>query len=217
VEALTDLVVSHPSFVALPERDGLAGGVGENAQLAGSHLVVGGALDTTADVPGCEQTVLDAVAARGSEGRAVVEPGVLGMAVAVTEAAQGYELSGEQRQVLQRVVTGGRAIESILGPAGTGKTTLMRAARVAWEAQGYVVAGAATAAVAAQGLAAESGIESRTVAQWLARIDAGPGLAGVDVLVVDEANLTDDRDRAALWAAASGRITSCAGDGCDVG
>jgi hypothetical protein len=38
-------------------------------------------------------------------------------------------------------------------------------------AAGYRVAGAATAAVAAQNLAAESGIASRTVAQWLWRIN----------------------------------------------
>ncbi|WP_028935359.1 AAA family ATPase [Pseudonocardia spinosispora] len=52
-----------------------------------------------------------------------------------------------------------------------------------------------------QELAAESGIDSRTVAQWLYRIDNGEGLAGVDVLVLDEANLTDDRARAALYQA----------------
>lgn len=51
-----------------------------------------------------------------------------------------------------------------VGPPGTGKTMLMRAAQVAWTGQGYRVAGAATAAVAAQNLAAESGIASRTVA-----------------------------------------------------
>ena len=79
----------------------------------------------------------------------------------------------------------------------------MRAARAAWEAQGHVVAGAATAAVAAQNLAAESGIAARTVAQWVHRIDHGQGLAGVDVLVLDEANLTDDRDRAVLYRAAA--------------
>lgn len=74
---------------------------------------------------------------------------------------------------------------------------------MAWEAAGYRVAGAATAAVAAQNLAAESGIPSRTVAQWLWRIDHRDGLAGVDVLVLDEANLTSDRDRAKLYTAAA--------------
>jgi hypothetical protein len=203
VEALTDLVLAHPAFVAIPDQGGLVGGVGEHVQLAGSHEMTGGRLYTTADIPAAEQAILDLVAASAPEqARAVVGPDTLAMAIEVTEAAQGYALSTEQRQVLTAICTGGRAIESLEGPAGTGKTTVMRAARVAWEAQGLVVAGAATAAVAAQGLAAESGIESRTCAQWLRRIQTGPGLAGVDVLVLDEANLTDDRDRAALYAEA---------------
>src|SRR5664279_1767320 len=46
-------------------------------------------------------------------------------------------------------------------------------------------------------------IAARTVAQWVHRIDHGQGLAGVDVLVLDEANLTDDRDRAVLYRAAA--------------
>jgi conjugative relaxase-like TrwC/TraI family protein len=205
VEQLADLVLSHPVFVALPERNSLAGdSVGERAQLAGSHQMTGGQLYTTADVPDAERAILDAVrASRPEQNLAVVNADVLAMAVSVTEAAQGFALSDEQRQVLTAVVRTGRAVEAIEGPAGTGKTTLMRAARLAWQGQGYVVAGAATAAVAVQELAAHSGIESRTVAQWLHRIHAGGGLAGVDVLVLDEANLTSDRDRAALYAEAA--------------
>jgi conjugative relaxase-like TrwC/TraI family protein len=204
VGKLTDLVLAHPVFVALPEKAALVGGPGAHAQLAGSHEMTGGQLYTTKDVTDAERAILDAVAAsQPGQGRAVVDGDTLEMAVGVTEAAQGYPLSAEQREVLTALVTGGRAIESILGPAGAGKTTLMRAARVAWEAKGLVVAGSATAAVAAQQLAAHSGMESRTVAQWLAQVEHGAGLAGVDVLVVDEANLTDDRAREALWAAAA--------------
>ncbi len=42
------------------------------------------------------------------------------------------------------------------------------------------------------------GIPSRTLASWSRRIADGPGLEGVDVLVVDEAAMTDDRQMAAL-------------------
>ena len=204
VEGLCDVVLAHPAFVALAADNGLAAGQeGQATQLAGSHLMAGGALYTTADVPDAERKILDTVAAAApGQGRAVVAAEVLAMAVSVTETAQGYELSAEQRAALTAVVTNGRAVEAVVGPPGTGKTTLMRTARVAWQAQGYVVAGAATAAVAAQNLAAESGIESRTVAQWRHRIRAGAGLAGIDVLVLDEANLTSDRDRARLYQAA---------------
>ncbi|MEV2273835.1 AAA family ATPase [Nonomuraea africana] len=84
--------------------------------------------------------------------------------------------------------------------AGSGKTTMMAAARTAWEGRGLVVAGAATAAVAATNLHAEAGIPSTTIATWLLRIKGGRGLSGVDVLVVDEASMVDDRQMAALLA-----------------
>lgn len=204
VEQLTDLVLQHPKFVRLPTHTGRDGvSQGEKVQLAGSHDMAGGQMYSTGDVTAAEQTILDTIKrARAERDRATVDPGVLAMAVSVTEAAQGYALSGEQRAALDALVLNGRGVECILGAAGAGKTTLMRTARVAYEGQGLVVAGAATAAKAVQELAAESGIDSRTVAQWLYRIQTGQGLASVDVLVLDEANLTDDRARAALYRAA---------------
>lgn len=209
VERLTGMVLAHPTFVALPsagaEQAGVeqtVGGPGGYAQLAGAHQMTGGQLYTTRDVTQVERTILTAATAEGQD-YARVPAATVDLAVPIVEASQGFPLSAEQRSVLRQVVTNGRAVEAIEGPPGTGKTTLMRAARVAWEAAGYRVAGAATAAVAAQNLAAESGIESRTVAQWLWRIDNGRGLAGIDVLVLDEANLTSDRDRATLYTAAA--------------
>ncbi|MEV0202036.1 AAA family ATPase, partial [Nonomuraea sp. NPDC050691] len=111
-------------------------------------------------------------------------------------------LSASQRQVLERLLFGGHAVEAVIGVAGSGKTTIMAATRSAWESRGLVVAGAATAAVAAAGLSAESGIASATIAGWLQRIGSGPGLAGIDVLVVDEGAIVDDRQLAALLAEA---------------
>jgi hypothetical protein len=204
VERLTGMALAHPAFVALPTGAELAGGPGEQAQLAGAHQMSGGQLYTTQDVIAVERTILGAVtAANDAQDRARVSVATLDLAVPIVEAAQGFPLSEEQRAVLRAVTLTGRAVEAEEGPPGTGKTTLMRAARVAWEAAGYRVAGAATAAVAAQNLAAESGIGARTVAQWLWRIDNRDGLAGIDVLVLDEANLTNDRDRAVLYQAAA--------------
>jgi hypothetical protein len=211
VERLTGIALAHPAFEALPAAgaDHAPAGPGARSQLAGAHQMSGGHLYTTCDVTAAERTILAAatIASEPATGdapaHAVVPTGTVDLAIGVVETAQGFPLSAEQRDVLHRVVTTGRAVEAVEGPPGTGKTTLMRAARVAWEAAGYRVAGAATAAVAAQNLAAESGIPSRTVAQWLWRIDNGDGLAGVDVLVLDEANLTSDRDRAKLYTAAT--------------
>lgn len=205
VERLTDMALAHPAFEALrTDGEPTLTGPGAHTQLAGAHQMTGGRLYTTQDVTAVERVILAAAtAASDTQDGARVTAATVDVAVGVVETAQGFPLSGEQRAVLHRVVTTGRAVEAVEGPPGTGKTTLMRAARVAWEAAGYAVAGAATAAVAAQNLAAESGIGSRTVAQWLWRIDHRDGLAGIDVLVLDEANLTSDRDRAKLYTAAA--------------
>lgn len=206
VERLTGMVLAHPAFVMLPSGADaeLTGGPGAHTQLSGAHQMSGGELFTTADVIAVERTILAAAeAANDAQDRARVPVATVELAVSVVEAAQGFALSAEQRAVLRAVTLTGRAVEAIEGPPGTGKTTLMRAARVAWEAAGYRVAGAATAAVAAQNLAAESGIPARTVEQWLWRIANRDGLAGIDVLVLDEANLTNDRDRARLYQAAA--------------
>jgi conjugative relaxase-like TrwC/TraI family protein len=207
-----------------------AAGNAARRQIGAGHMA-NAARFTTTDVVAAERVILTAAAGSGpGQGGPRVMTSTAALARQAVEAGQGFALSAEQAAVVGRLVTSDRMLDAVLGPPGTGKTTLMRTARTAWEAEGYTVAGAATAAVAAQNLALESGIEARTVAQWVREIgvgnaaraalaggtitdpellgqaqrDAGlPGLAGVDVLVLDEANLTDDRDRAALYTAAA--------------
>jgi len=207
-----------------------AAGNAARRQIGAGHMA-NAARFTTADVVAAERVILSAAAgSRPGQGGPRVMTSTAALARQAVEAGQGFVLSGEQAAVVERLVTSDRMLDAVLGPPGTGKTTLMRAARTAWEAEGLVVAGAATAAVAAQNLHVESGIEARTVAQWVREIGVGdaaraalaggtitdpellgqaqrnaglPGLSGVDVLVLDEANLTDDRDRAVLYRAAA--------------
>ncbi|MEV5831525.1 AAA family ATPase [Spirillospora sp. NPDC052242] len=82
---------------------------------------------------------------------------------------------------------------------GSGKTTIMAAARIAWEAAGLTVAGSSTAALAAHHLGTQAGLpQSASVAYWLTLIEHGDGPHGIDVLILDEAAMTDTRDLAAL-------------------
>ncbi len=256
IEGICDRALAAAGIVALPDPPGarqtlapaaglersaaqqqgqdgqvLAGaGNAARRQIGAGHMA-NAARFTTADVVAAERVILTAAAgSRPGQGGPRVMTSTAALARQAVEAGQRFALSEEQAEVAVRLVTSDRALDAVLGPPGTGKTTLMRTARTAWEAEGYTVAGAATAAVAAQNLALESGIEARTVAQWVREIRAGdaaraalasgqltdpgvlaqaqrdaglPGLAGVDVLVLDEANLTDDRDRAALYTAAA--------------
>ncbi|HOZ60215.1 MAG TPA: MobF family relaxase, partial [Nakamurella multipartita] len=79
----------------------------------------------------------------------------------------------DQRPAAMQVVTSGRVVEVLVGPAGTGKTTTMAGVRAIWEAEhgpGTVV-GLAPSAMAAQVLATDLGIVTDNTAQWLTQQD----------------------------------------------
>jgi conjugative relaxase-like TrwC/TraI family protein len=171
---------------------------------------------TTADVVAAEALIVSEATNRLGTQAAVVNHDTVDMTLATVEAQHGgtFAFSDEQRAVLERLLTAGHGIDAVVGVAGAGKTTIMDTARQAWEAHGLVVAGASTAAVAAANLKAEAGIESRTLASWLTGIrKGGPGLTGVDVLVVDESAMCDDRDIAELLTHAAVTGTKVVGIG----
>ncbi|MDC7260393.1 MULTISPECIES: Ti-type conjugative transfer relaxase TraA [unclassified Shinella] len=105
-------------------------------------------------------------------------------------------LSSEQREAIGHI-TGPERIAAVVGLAGAGKSTMLAAAREAWERQGYRVHGAALAGKAAEGLEESSGIASRTLASWEYGWQAGKGEIGRgDVFVIDEAGMVGSRQLA---------------------
>ncbi|WP_455273806.1 Ti-type conjugative transfer relaxase TraA [Rhizobium herbae] len=110
----------------------------------------------------------------------------------LVDRERAIERSGlsEEQRVAVRHVTGQARIAAVIGFAGAGKSTMLAAARDAWERQGYRVHGAALAGKAAEGLEESSGIASRTLASWEYGWQAGRGQLGKgDVLVIDEAGM----------------------------
>ncbi|PRZ34820.1 conjugative relaxase-like TrwC/TraI family protein [Antricoccus suffuscus] len=199
LEQMVTRVQQDPRLVAMPHP--VEGhGSGEKVVRHGAHMANAETF-TTGDVIAAERAVLAAAKDGSVVSRAVVERDTLQMAIGTVEALQDYALSTEQRDALEYITTSPRRVCAVQGAPGTGKTTLLRAMRVAMEAQGLTVRGAATAAVAAQNLRIESGIESSTVASLVfAATETGVNrLSGVDVLVIDEANLTEDRSRARIY------------------
>ena len=110
--------------------------------------------------------------------------------------ARHDRLSDEQRTAIEHVV-GGARIAAVVGRAGAGKTTMMKAAREAWEAAGYQVVGGALAGKAAEGLEKEAGIRSRTLASWELRWREGRDrLDDKTVFVLDEAGMVASKQMA---------------------
>lgn len=111
-------------------------------------------------------------------------------------------LAEEQRDAI-RHVTGPERISAVVGMAGAGKSTMLAAAREAWEADGYQVMGAALAGKAAEGLEESSGISSRTLASWERGWERGRDtLTSKSVLVVDEAGMVGSRQLSRVIAEA---------------
>ncbi|KQY13645.1 Dtr system oriT relaxase [Rhizobium sp. Root73] len=121
---------------------------------------------------------------------------------AVSEAAldttfrRHERLSQEQKTAIERIA-GPARIAAVVGRAGAGKTTMMKAAREAWELTGYRVVGGALAGKAAEGLEKEAGIQSRTLASWELRWTRGRDvLDSKTVFVMDEAGMVASKQMA---------------------
>ncbi len=105
-------------------------------------------------------------------------------------------LSLEQRTAIEHVA-GAERIATVVGRAGAGKTTMMKAAREAWELAGYTVVGGTLAGKAAEGLEKEAGIPSRTLVSWELGWQQGRRrLDDKTVFVLDEAGMVSSRQMA---------------------
>jgi AAA domain len=114
---------------------------------------------------------------------------------------QGW-LSDEQRQAVEAVCASGRGGELVIGVAGAGKTTMLRAVTLAFSDAGYRVLGTATSGQAARNLGREADIgETSTLASMTWRLDRGQlTLDDRCLVVLDEAGMTDDIALARLSA-----------------
>ncbi len=82
--------------------------------------------------------------------------------------ANGLTLDDDQALAVTRIATSGRALDVLVGPAGAGRTTALRALRAAWEAKlgADSVVGLAPSAAAADVLSEGLGIHAENTAKW---------------------------------------------------
>lgn len=90
----------------------------------------------------------------------------------------------------------------VVGWAGTGKTTMLKALGDAYKASGFEALGCCQSAAASQNLARETGIPSRTIASLLHAIDKGKARLGPKtIMVLDEAGMVGSKEFALLQRA----------------
>ena len=132
----------------------------------------------------------------------VASPESVEAAIAGAERTIGARLSDEQRSAVVGICTSGRGAELVVGVAGAGKTTMLRAVAEAFERSGHQVLGTATSGQAARNLGTEAGIaESRTLASLIWRRDHGRlALNEKTLILCDEVGMTDDVDLVRLNA-----------------
>ena len=129
-------------------------------------------------------------------------------------AADGIALGADQAAAVRGVLGSGACLESLVGPAGTGKSFVVGTLAQAWTdpalwgGQARRVIGLATTEIATQVLEGE-GLSARNTARWLAiqdrlaqgraRDDDSAWRLGVgDLVVVDESSMVDTDTLAAI-------------------
>ncbi len=136
--------------------------------------------------------IIEAEARLLDRSEATTAPTVRPSALARVVRHSNGRLSTQQRTALESITSSGRQLDLLVGPAGAGKTTTMRALRSAWIAehgQGSVI-GLAPSATAAQALADDLGVACDNTAKWLHEYDHGrTDLRAGQLVIIDEATL----------------------------
>ncbi|MDA0161263.1 relaxase domain-containing protein [Solirubrobacter ginsenosidimutans] len=184
------------SEVAVRVLDGDAGQAAPSIRLRDGRMVFARTdrRFSTVELLSVERQVIETALAGVGGAAGIARPEALKSAL----AARPF-LSGEQVTMVQRLVGDGDRVAIVVGPAGTGKTVALAAARDAWEASGISVQGVAVARRAARELSDGAGIQSTSVTALLRRLRLGADpLPRGSVLVIDEAGMLATRQLAEL-------------------
>jgi conjugative relaxase-like TrwC/TraI family protein len=203
------------AFLASEQAIPLARTDGEVIRLQGGRIAPAARGLTRYSTPAmltAERQVLDAFEHGLDRGVGVVAPDAIEAAIAARPS-----LGEDQAAMVRTICSSGDQLQCVLGPAGSGKTFALDAARHAWQNAGYEVIGAAEQGTAAEVLALGTGIRAETLEYWLTLLDTQPQ-AGIfssrTVLLVDEASTVGTRSLARLCrhAQSSGTVVRLVGD-----
>ena len=175
----------------------VAGTVGVTGLIGRRHgKMFPGAVDrlyTTVELLTTEQRIIRHAIAGIGAGRWVVPHRLV-------EARLGRQrhLTDGQREMVRSFATSGNTVDIGIGPAGTGKTTVMAVISQLAALTGTPIMGAALAARAAAGLQTATGIRSTTLTRLLNQPSEVRRLPSGVVVVVDEAGMVGTRQLAAV-------------------
>ena len=101
-------------------------------------------------------------------------------------------LAPDQAAAMVQVCTSGRALEVLVGPAGSGKTATLTAIRAVWNTAQWTagVVGLAPSATAAQQLSMTLGVRCETTAKWLHETTGPAGQARLAAITALDLDLT---------------------------
>lgn len=181
------------------------------------YTVAGSTLYTSTAILAAERTILATAGRR--DGRVV--PAAAVDAALLESTANRVELNPGQAQLVRELATSGARVQLALAPAGTGKTTALRALSSVWRAGGGNVVGLAPSAAAAAVLGKEVGSDTDTLAKLIHALSPGnavpPWVERIDpdtLVVIDEAGMasTPDLARAIAFVTEAGGSVRLIGD-----
>jgi conjugative relaxase-like TrwC/TraI family protein len=154
---------------------------------------------TTTELLAAEERIVTSAVERRADRTAQVPPALVDQVL-----LRHPHLDGEQAVGVKTLLTSGNGYDLVVGQAGTGKSTLLAAARIGWEQAGFRVIGTAVAARTAADLEAGTGIPSSSLTHLLADLREAGGLTNRHVIVVDEASMVGSRPLDQLCRQADG-------------
>ncbi|WP_439681800.1 MobF family relaxase [Embleya sp. MST-111070] len=149
-------------------------------------------------------------------GAPVLSRAAVDAALAESARESGHTLAPDQQAAVRHLAHSGTWLTSLIGPAGTGKTTTLRVLVRAAELDGWNVIGLAPSARAARVLADAAGIATtENTHQWAAQLRAGAVVPHPRTLVlIDEAGMAGTLTLDAITRAhvAAGGVVRLIGD-----
>ncbi|SDO86297.1 Ti-type conjugative transfer relaxase TraA [Aureimonas jatrophae] len=159
---------------------------------------------TTASVLEREAAMMESAERRAADASFAVDRQRKDAAIERAQATQGFAYTPEQVAAIERL-TQATGLSPMVGIAGAGKSTVLRAVGEVYKGEGASVYGAALAGKAADNLQLSSGIESRTLASWENAWSSGyDRLAPGSVFVIDEAGMVASAQMARVMAELDG-------------